>query len=290
MNPNPARSQRRAAFTLIEILSVIAILGLLIGILLPSLSRARATSKELVCRANLKQMGSGALLYAQDFDERVWPVKLDASGGSFPSTGAAWARLPGPGGTVVPGLMYKYVDTVDEIGECPSNRRGTEISDSGENMFGGDTPLDFDYTFIANLHGLKLSKAVRVAFRNKPENIDINALPPELVVERSLTKFPGIPIFVEENTRFYNQDVADGLWSNKDQFETRHNGRGNIAYIEGHVESFKPVMGNLDNLEEKGDLNANDIYVNDNLKYDWVRLEKGVSNLRPYGWINMPRP
>ncbi len=58
--------RRNKAFTLIELLVVVAIIALLISILLPALSRARETAKRAVCRANLRGIGQGEHIYAND--------------------------------------------------------------------------------------------------------------------------------------------------------------------------------------------------------------------------------
>ena len=74
MTPLP---RRRAAFSLVELLTVIAIIAVLVGLLLPAVQSARESSRRSSCANNLKQLALGCLSY-------------DSSQGHFPSGGWAW--------------------------------------------------------------------------------------------------------------------------------------------------------------------------------------------------------
>ena len=59
-------STRRWAFTLIEMLVVVAVIVLIISLLLPGLGRARDTARELLCQTRMGQVSHGTISYAHD--------------------------------------------------------------------------------------------------------------------------------------------------------------------------------------------------------------------------------
>jgi prepilin-type N-terminal cleavage/methylation domain-containing protein len=102
--------KRRSALTLVELLVVVAIIGMLIALLLPAVQSARATARSAACKNNLRQIG----LAVHQF--------CDAHGGRFPTFShnqsdkqGSWVYTLAP-----------YLESVDEIRICPEDPIGDE--------------------------------------------------------------------------------------------------------------------------------------------------------------------
>ncbi|MGE5607737.1 MAG: type II secretion system protein, partial [Bacillota bacterium] len=61
---------RRHAFTLVELLTVIAIIVVLIAVLLPALKLAKRSAERIAYASNMRQLGTAFLMYAQE--NRGW--------------------------------------------------------------------------------------------------------------------------------------------------------------------------------------------------------------------------
>lgn len=112
-------------FTLIEMLVVVAIIGILASLILPALSSAKSRAKTASCVSNMRQFAVALQLYSQDNQDKLLPNK-DGMNVSLGETWVeGWEGLPGPDCTNVTylkqSLIYQYVSN-PEIWRCPVNR------------------------------------------------------------------------------------------------------------------------------------------------------------------------
>src|SRR4051812_29561759 len=111
-----AISPKQCAFTLVELLVVIGIIAILISVLLPTLARARESAASAQCLSNLRQIGQGFALYANENRQTVIPawVRKNPAGGRGEET---WATLL---------VAAKYIRTPNQLDYLPP--RGGEAT------------------------------------------------------------------------------------------------------------------------------------------------------------------
>src|SRR4051794_18756912 len=88
---------RRRAFTLVELLVVVGIIALLLGLLLPAMSGARAQARMLRCMTNLRSLGQGMAAYVGEFSQYPLGDTSPADGGNALWPVALYERLGGIG-------------------------------------------------------------------------------------------------------------------------------------------------------------------------------------------------
>jgi general secretion pathway protein G len=105
----PSTASRRAAFTLIELLTVIAIIGILAALVIPTVGAVRTQARQAECISNLRQIGVAITAFA------------DAHRGAFPETshGAA-ANLEQISWVYT---LKPFLGEVDEVRVCPLDPR-----------------------------------------------------------------------------------------------------------------------------------------------------------------------
>lgn len=289
-----AKRKVRSAFTLIELLVVIAIIALLIGVLLPSLGKARESGRQVKCLINMKQIGHAAILYSYDYKGVIWPAR-SSTPAEPPMAGWAYDdRITGTPNFPGYGLVFNYMQNADMVFECPSNQRhsstGTPTPVDGRLFRIKD--VDFDYTMLDEVQGARADLEIFAAWLPPTTSLSNRRLPAAFVTQ--LTRMQGLPLFVEENSFFYNgTSNLEGNWGNLDQVAHRHFKRGHMAFLDGAASLMNLPNGANEKLEEPQDFVANCIYVARGVTNNsWYAVSDGSYRFgftQPFGWINSPR-
>lgn len=136
---------RRRGLTLVEVALTMGVVIMLLSLAVPGLSSVRASSQATRCSANLRQLGTGAMLYASHHGDAMPAAILYTMTTSGMST-VAWDLEQRADGTVRPGAIWKYTDappaSPGEIMQCPGFE-GPQAA--GSELFSG---YNYNTTYI----------------------------------------------------------------------------------------------------------------------------------------------
>lgn len=215
------------AFTLIELLAVMAVIALLSAMILPAVSKGRQRAKEALCASNLRQLQLATVMYLTENDWRMFPFAENVPEGRLWYFGLEREYVLGRAEGTRPldktrARLYPYICTVGGIELCPS--------------------LDYRSSYFKlKFQGASYGYGINFYLLNKPfprQNDSQTALFADCAQVNSFQPpaSPSNPMLEE----FYYVSAYEKT------AHFRHGGRANVVFCDGHVRAIRPSAGSLD--------------------------------------------
>ena len=246
-------ARRARAFSLVEMLVVVAIVAVLTAVLTPALSRARMQSRGVLCRGNLRQLVVAAGVYVQDHDG-CYPQAYDYILQDDQAILRAWdftAYKDHSTGAVriVPGMLWQG-ETIEKVQQCPSFRnRGNWLSDPY-------TGYNYNTSYVGHGSGEVIRQPARVWDVIQPGQC---ALFGDGGYAEGANKFMRSP-WPCEGDQFFGRSAGTQSY--------RHVGRTNVAYCDGHVVAVRERYTETDPAEQVNITEDTGFLSPDNRAYD----------------------
>lgn len=248
----------RRGFSMVELLTVVAIAALLIALLIPAIGASRARARQSVCQSNLRQLGGAWQYYVVEnrdsmpgntFDYiEISTNKPPPSHPGYPVNYMTyrsydWLGTIGQSGdqtadVPVRGTIYPYIRNVAAY-RCPEDR--VDVAEHKSSGVLSNETL-YSYTSPPLLSGVAPDMIASTRWADGfPSNHDWKKW--NEYTRRSLPW-----IFIEEDEGQWLALMTDGAWFGFDAITNRHGGGGSIAHIDGSVRTqrFQRSPGLLD--------------------------------------------
>ena len=225
----PSAERHAPAFTLIELLTVIAIIGILAAILIPTVGKVRDMARATQCSSNMRQIGMAVMAYAND-NKNATPSGIGA-GGLVNGQPRSWYLQIGP----YFGADYSSVDKTRNalrILTCPASVRSLsgelDVPWNGFNDAHWPFISDFGFNFAVNNPNYQGGRVILTRF-DQPRNPANTPLLAEMVYQNNF-------VAATFSAARPASDQAAFEAGQNQRFTQRHGGGGNVLFFDAHVE------------------------------------------------------
>ena len=238
MRRNPCRS----GFTLIELLVVISIIATLAGLLLAALPQVKERARQVVCRSNLKQLGTAISLYSENNNCLPIAMMQDKTLGTV-----YWSDLicipyvtPGPPTVRTTAQQVAYAASLRANGKLHGIFYCPDAGDHSIPAYGVNAIDDRDQTSIGGQHGshqygltmnMRSGASVPVSLNEIPNPGSTVLLADTPANDSSQADFWRI---VTLEHQFETETGAD--ITSQPSTSLRHSGHYCVLYVDGHSE------------------------------------------------------
>ena len=237
--------KRRNGFTLIELLVVIAIIAILAAVLFPVFAQARDKARATSCLSNERQVATGLMLYAQDYDDMILP----------------WLSRPGPApkvrlwtSRIQPYLKNGGDTPANGVLACPSwnESRLKEASNAADCNGPGNIDAAFPPSELYSHYAIASPMATKTGDGSAANPftqyagsgwIRGSATPPEYYIGMASVQRPSDTAIVTEGVtlvKYFGASAANLILFGCEG-ANMHQGGGNLIFLDGHA---KWVKGN----------------------------------------------
>jgi prepilin-type N-terminal cleavage/methylation domain-containing protein/prepilin-type processing-associated H-X9-DG protein len=214
------------AFTLVELLVVIAIIAILAALLLPVLAKAKARAHQAACLNNLRQVHLGFQLYWPDYNDM------------FPAPGSREVYGPQPEDwiwwqsdrDITGSSIARFIGNFNpRLFTCPADQRAQSLQAQAALP---DDPYRYSYSLTSYSLRHHVDPGMATIITQAGDVYPFKS---------GQIKNPGAKIMLVEES---DKTIDDPRWvPSTNQISSRHFGRGNINFADGHMEPELPSFG-----------------------------------------------